>query len=201
MNFLQDKIKSIAIQYAEDEWNSQNYAGVASVLDTASVRVDLPRGITLTMIGGKVGFIGQAIVSDTLLQIEEKSIVLPEGQELYRAVIIDARTRLCQDTGLSIHTDDRQALIDLVSALGQWEQKMPGLTAIIKSMGTYLEKPWKFHGLTSAPTASDIELTYQADLLDKDWNGKQALIDAAIPNGRQAVIDTLRNISNDLEGI
>ena len=185
---------NIAKQYAADEWASQNFAEVANVLASTTVDIQNTEGITMGIIGERLGFAVQVLVSDTLRKILDGQIQIPVEYAVYKGVILDARDRLLADTGMTLYSQDRQQLLGIVAQIAGWPNEV--LTAI-QGLGITKREVWKYHGLPSVPTESDVQSAYLKDQLSKVWSGKQDMINAA--GSITEMIITLREIADSLE--
>lgn len=147
-------------QYAQADYDAGNYDKVVTAL-LQTVPVPQTKAVVIGDVGTTLGFSAQAIVTLTLSDIDDGTIVPVDVPEIglsgphVRALVSDARTRLLADTGLRLDSPQRQALLDVVGSLGNWEAQSPGLTAAIKEMGIKNEPRWQYHGLVKAPTAQD----------------------------------------------
>lgn len=150
-------------QYAATEYAADDFVTTASLLASTIVPVPNTKGIMIGEIGEKLGFGAQAVVTTTLVEIVDGTIPAQPVPQLglqanhVRALVKDAHERLLHDTGLRIDSAERQALLDIVGGLGNWDAQITGLTAAIKEMGVALPPTWQYHGLPAAPTAAECQ--------------------------------------------
>lgn len=67
--------------------------------------------------------------------------------------------------GLELGSDERQKMIDTLSAGGQWESQIPGMTNRVKALGRSKAKRYQQLGLAELPTTEQIE-----DALNPDFD-------------------------------
>lgn len=89
-------------------------------------------GYTYTTIGRKLSSDIRQNISDTMLRITEKELVLPGAYKKLRGDIRAATFALSTSEGMRLDEPEVQNLIDLLATLGQWPE---GQAAAIKSLG------------------------------------------------------------------
>ncbi|MBX3444276.1 MAG: hypothetical protein KF774_17875 [Planctomyces sp.] len=130
-------------------------ATVLAALNAATIEVVHPRAYTAGDLVAKLGAENAAIVLGTLDAAGQQNPIL-------KAAWVGLST-----LGISLHTPDRQAMIDGLAAAGEW----PGeLRDAVKALGVEHRTPWQqFAGEEPLPTveeiaAAQVELNRQQEI-------------------------------------
>jgi hypothetical protein len=126
-----------------------DWVSVASTLNAQTVEVRNPKSWTMADLIGLVGAEGAALVGGT---IQAAGATNPIFAGAWIALNV---------TGLQLHSDERQAMIDGLATAGSWPS---GLTAAVKSAGlTYASLAG------SAVTAAECQAAWAVDSLNSEW--------------------------------
>jgi len=136
-------------EHALEEAQSGNWQAVATILNAPTVEVRNPKSWTFADLIGLVGPEGAALVGGT---IQAAGATNPIFASAWIALSV---------TGLQLHTDERQQMIDGLALAGNWSSE---LTTAVKSAGlTYTSLAG------STVTAQQCQIAYQTDALQSEW--------------------------------
>lgn len=103
---------------------------------------------TFVSIGEKLGSEARSLINDTMFKISRGELPLPPTYQMIRADIDSARNNMSVATGLSLHLDERQALIDILGATGNWPVE---LIEGLKGLGRRMSTRWQTMGGSEDP--------------------------------------------------
>ncbi len=158
---LADLIKQHALADAQ----AGNWGAVAAILNAPTVEVRNPKSWTMADLIGLVEVQPAALVGGT---IQAAGVSNPIFAGAWIALNV---------TGLQLHTDERQSMIDGLAAAGNWPAE---LTAAVKAAGlTYTSLAG------NVVTAKECQTAFQADQLSSEWVALQndGDINAAVAAG------------------
>lgn len=165
--------------HAAAEAEARNFAAALQSLQAAQTPWVNPAGITLADIGLHISVAAQAVVSETLRQIDTGALALPEAHAGKRGLISDARRALTLPTGLLIGQQDRQDLIALIGAVGGWPAE---LVSAVQSLGRRQVSVLEAAGY-SGMTAAGLQAAWdhhRVQQMRQQWRDVAAQVEAVI---------------------
>lgn len=168
---LIDLIKNHAL----DEAQAGDWSAVAAILNAPTVEVRNTKSWTMADLITLLGAESAAIVGGT---IQAAGATNP---------IFDGAWLALNITGLQLHTDERQAMIDGLAVAGEWS---PELTAAVKASGLS-------YTVLSEATAEECEAAWETDQINAAWTtalndgGINIALAAGDRDGLKAALTTL----------
>lgn len=181
---LRELIPSIA------DWQTKTPAELAAEF-AAPVPLSDPTPYTFAKLGETLGQDVAALVADTMAAVGNGELALPAPFARMRGLVYAAFVAMSATAeGISLHTDDRQQLIDLLASLGEPSRQWPEpVTAAIKALGRRSQtRFFALGGVGLLPTVEQIATAIEQIELD-DWKQARRIEAAARYNAYIAAID------------
>jgi len=154
-------------QHAKQAAEAGDFAAVASTLNSLTITIRDPTPVTYADLTRDLGESARQLVAGTVRAIAKSDSPLA-GE------MADAHTVLLNEQGgLTLHTDERQAMLDTVAGVGKWPEQ---LTAAIKARGVRTEQlvgrvvtaeqcknEWQAHQTAVADAVKTVSVTLSAN--------------------------------------
>ena len=170
-------------QYAATEANAGDWQGVVDILNTQSIVVLDDTKWTLGMIQLELGV-------DTARTVAGGIKAAGDVDPIVASAYIAMST-----VGLQLHTDERQAMVDVVGQQAGWSSD---LIASLKELGKVTKTPLESAGLP-LPTVAEVQTTWEAVVLQRQWAALQNDMITPAENDRAFLVAALRQAANELE--
>jgi len=152
---------------------------------TESVSVPTGRIITVATLVETVGMDAAGLVAGT---------IKAAGNPIMDSVFLGLST-----TGILLGPD-RQAMVDMLAAAGQWPN---AVRDAVKALGVTVMPRWQHLGLASEPTVESVEAELAEEALEAKRNQLRAQFDSILNQigtvEQPQAVDALRSIANELE--
>ena len=170
-------------QYASSEANAGNWQGVVTALTTPSIVVQNDKAWTLGMIQLELGV-------DTARTVAGGIKAAGDVDPIVGSAYIAMST-----VGMQLHTDDRQAMVDVVGQSAGWSSD---LIESLKELGKKVISPVEQAGIP-APTEAECQEVWEAQELDQQWTTLQNEVIRPVEHDRALLVAALRQSANELE--
>lgn len=177
------EIYDAILAHAESQANANDWAGVASTLNTQSIANRNPEVWTVAKLIAKIGQSDTTLVCQTIKTAAQTD------------PIMDGTWIAINTEGIHLFQDDRQAMIDGLAVAGSWSE---ALKTSVKECGVTYSSPAEAYGLGTV-TAADCEASWGVYLLEQEWS---TLFNSNIvPNtdNRINLVAALRSVADQLE--
>lgn len=149
------------LQHAASQAESGDYAAVVAILNEKNIVVRNPKLWTIGDLTAVVGTEGAAVVAYT---IEKAGVGDSPQAALYRGAFLAVN-----NTGLQLHTDDRQVMIDQLALAGGWPA---GLTTAVKEAGVKTYSILSKDNVADA-TEESVKTAYDAYVIEQTEQAKR----------------------------
>ena len=170
-------------KYAATEANAGDWQGVVDKLNTPSIVVLDDTKWTLGMIQLKLGVDPARTMA---AGVKAAGDIDPIVGSAYIAM---------STVGLQLHTDERQAMVDVVGQQAGWSSD---LIASLKALGKVTKTPLESAGLP-LPTVAEVQATWESVTLQRQWAALQNDTITPASDDRALLIAALRQSANELE--
>lgn len=170
-------------KYASAEANAGNWQGVVNVLTTPSIVVLNDSRWTLGTIQLELGV-------DTARTVASGMKAVGDVDPIVGSAYIAMST-----VGMQLHTDDRQAMVDVVGQAAGWSSD---LITSLKALGKKTVSPVEQAGIP-APTEAECQAAWESQELDQQWTTLQNEVIRPVEHDRALLVAALRQSANELE--
>ena len=170
-------------QYASQDANAGDWQGVVDKLNTPSIVVLNDKAWTLGMIQLELGV-------DTARTVAGGIKAAGDIDPIVGSAYIAMST-----VGLQLHTDERQAMVDVVGQQAGWSSD---LVASLKALGKVTKTPLESVGLP-LPTLAEVQTTWESVTLQRQWAALQNDTITPASDDRALLVAALRQAANELE--
>lgn len=170
-------------QYAATEANAGDWQGVVDKLNTPSIVILDDTKWTLGMIQLKLGVDPARTMA---AGVKAAGDIDPIVGSAYIAM---------STVGLQLHTDERQAMVDVVGQSAGWSSD---LIKSLKELGKKIISPVEQAGLP-APTEAECQAAWESQELDQQWTTLQNEVIRPVEHDRALLVAALRQSANELE--